>query len=103
MRYDAGMRIGILIVLVLALAACTIGRASSGARSSDPRSPYIFHGEGEDAAIDVINGASHAAWIAATQKYEPDAPLCTPNNESGDPPHTCPAKTGEQQTPEQSR
>jgi len=40
--------------------------------------------------------------IAATQS-EPEAPLCTPESESGNPPHTCPSKTGDEQPTAEAR
>ena len=95
MRLDARMSSRSLLVLLLALAACGLGRAGPGARSNDPRTPYVFHGTGEDTAVDVATGAAAAALVAAGQG-EPAAPLCAPENESGNPPHTCPEKAGEQ-------
>jgi hypothetical protein len=101
MRYGAGMSGRILVVLFLALAACG-GHRSVGAGFPGDRSPYVWRGDGTDAAIDVVNGITNAAWIAATQD-EPAAPLCTPETESGNPPHTCPAKAGEHQAAEPPR
>jgi hypothetical protein len=99
MRLDARMSTRILIVLALALAACTIGQRSTNTRPMDPRTPYVFGGTGQDAAIDVVNGTITAAVAAAAQGDGPTPPLCTPENESGDPPHTCPEKAGEQPAP----
>ena len=98
MRLDARRSTRILIILALALAACTIGQRSTSTRPMDPRTPYIFGGTGQDAATDVVNGAINAAWVATAQGDGP-APLCTPENDSGDPPHTCPEKAGEQPAP----
>jgi hypothetical protein len=92
MRCDAGMSIRILIVLASALTACG-GHRSIGAGIPGDRSPYVWRGDGQDAAVDVVNGVTEAAWTAATQNDDPATPLCTPESESGNPPNTCPAKT----------
>jgi hypothetical protein len=86
----------ILIVLAVALAACTVGQRSTNTRPMDPRTPYIFHGDGQDGTVDVVNGITAAAVIAAAQP-DPETPLCTPESESGNPPHTCPSKAGGEQ------
>ena len=89
----------ILIVLAVALAACTVGQRSTNTRPMDPRVPYVFGGTGENAAIDVVNGTINAAVAAAAQNDGPSPPLCTPGNEIGDPPHTCPENAGERPAP----
>jgi hypothetical protein len=85
------MRPATLALVLLASSACIAShdrRATSAGRVD--RGPYVWHGDGEDPAIDVVNGLLGAAWVAATQQEPPPATLCT----SEDPPHTCPDKAG---------
>ena len=97
MRLDARMSTRILIVLALALAACS-GHRSVGAGFPGDRSPHIWRGDGEDAGKDIVSGIVQTAVEVANDNGS-NPPLCTPENESGDPPHTCPEKTGEQPAP----
>ncbi|HEY4886158.1 MAG TPA: hypothetical protein VII08_21215 [Myxococcales bacterium] len=101
------MRHTTLAILLLVISACTLGRAS-GRRAAefDPGSaesglgrdrPYVWRGTGEDGAIDAANAAIAAGWVAGTAALTPDEPsgaLCE-GAQPGDPPHTCPAKAGD--------
>jgi hypothetical protein len=92
------MRQTTLAILLLVISACTLGRANGRqAAESDVggNRPYVWHGSGEDATIDTVNAAlaigSVAAAVALTPD-EPSGPMC--GSEPTDPPHTCPAKAG---------
>jgi hypothetical protein len=98
-RFQAGARDAVrwamsratLIVLLLAIAGC-VGRRAGAGNGVGERGPLIWRGDGDDVAIDVVNGVVSAGLVAVTYD-EPDGPLCTP--ETLDPPHTCPAKAVE--------
>jgi len=99
------MRQTTLAILLLAISACTLGRASGrGAAEFDPGSaesglgrdrPYLWRGNGEDGTIDAANAAivvGFIAGVAALASDQPSDTLCW--SEPGEPPHTCPAKAG---------
>ena len=93
------MRQRTIAILLLAISACTLGRAS-GRQAAEidvgGNRPYVWHGTGEDAAIDTVNAAIAIGVVAGTVALTPDDPSGTMcGSEPGEPPHTCPAKAGD--------
>jgi hypothetical protein len=93
------MRQTTLAILLLVISACTLGRAS-GRQAAEfdvgGNRPYVWHGTGENATIDTVNAAIAIGSVAATVALTPDEPSGTMcGSEPGDPPHTCPAKAGD--------
>jgi hypothetical protein len=93
------MRHTTLAILLLAISACTLGRAS-GRQAAEidvgGNRPYVWHATGEDAAIDTVNAAIATGVVAGTVALTPDessGTMC--GSEPGEPPHTCPAKAGD--------
>jgi hypothetical protein len=96
-------------LLLLALSACTLGRAN-GRQAAEldvgtgRNRPYVWRGADENSTIDAVNTAIAVGWVAGIVALTPDArsdTMCW--SDPGEPPHTCPEKAGEQSGPGQPR
>ena len=96
------MRHATVLLLVLASVGCVhepVRSRSPGERAHDP---FIWTADSDDSGADATNTLIQAGLVAAAVAISPDAavPFCTPETgEQTDPPHTCPAKAGEEPQP----
>ena len=91
------MRHATVLLLLLAIASCAHQRVRSPGETA--HDPFIWGGTSGDVGTDVAHAAI-VAGIAAATSHDPAVPFCTPERgEQTDPPHTCPAKAGEEPRP----
>jgi hypothetical protein len=94
------MRHATVLLLVLASAGCVHERVRSRSAAERAHEPFIWTTDTGDPGSDATNTLIQAGVIAAAVAISPDpaVPFCE-TGEQTDPPHTCPAKAGEEQKP----
>ena len=101
------MRHATALLLLLASAGCVHEHVRSRSPGERAHDPFIWTADSGDPGADATNTLIQAGLVAAAVAISPDpaVPFCTPETADHiDPPHTCPAKAGEEsKAPENPR